>query len=554
MRFLTIFLESFFGCLKASDVISDLGVDTSLTRTPRSAGFARPAQRDADKFNTHAFSSNFASSKTPDNFDPGRSASFSEFLSDPFSVATIISNMKNAISMSFIYSLAESQGASPIGSRSYIGPPFPGESTAPRNLLRVHQSKVNMPLNSISIRWYPSGTLTVSVSQTLTLSTHRISDILVDNLKILQLAPTSKVLISPSGRLVRYLRAAEADSDDFPDSAEKALDGRLNHAARTKKSITDHLALQGMDVKKEEKWVQLQDIEATYRIDQNSRKHVGTGSFLWPAKFCFCRAESLSRGEMQHERDFNEVSENDPLVHAEAWFMAKASREAALEAKRKDDELSAQRLQEAQDAEAEEISDFVPRPTQYLSTQDASGIYPTPPDGLRSQAVGSSVNAESQGLAGEYIDREIINEADGNALLAESPFAVPLGHEATSGRYQEPDDPDLFGELDSGLFAANGLTEADFSFFDEPSVDGEISLHGDLQSASVANREVLESTFSSDRAILNRNAMKDTSDNVATSDLLRSEDIKIEEGGKVSLWQLNFSKTIKILMLAYGRR
>lgn len=516
-------------------MVNDLGVDTPVTKTPRSAGFARPGPADAEKINTHAFSSNFTSSKTPDNFDPARSANVSEFSQGPFSVATIISKMKTAISMSFVHSLAQSQGFSPIGTYSYIGPPFPGDSMSPWNIIRTDQSKVSILLNSISIRWYPSGTLTVSISQTLTPGIQRVSDVLVEGLKTLRLAPTSKVLISPSGKVVQYLRMPEETTNESPDSAARFSHGRLDHVAQTKKSIADHLALHGMNVNEGEKWVQLQNIEAKHRVDQGSGYHFSPGFFLWPAKFCFCKAESLSRGEITNEKDVSEDTEHDPLVHAESWFMAKASREAAIEAKRKNDELSAQRLQEAQDAQAEEtLSDFVPRPTQYLSTQDASGIYPTPPDGLRSQAVGSSINTESQGLASEFIDREIINGAEGEELIAGSPFALPQDHDVTSGGYQDTDDPDLFGELDSGLFAANGLTEADFSFFDEPSIDGEISLHGDLESASMeaANREVEEPGFPSEGGNLNQNATKDTSVNAATGNFLTSKEIKVEEGKK----------------------
>lgn len=520
--------------MKASEIINDLGVDTSVTRTPRFAGYARPGLADTDKFNMHAFSSNLHSFRTPDNFDPTRSANLLETSQPPFSVSTIISNMKNALSMSFIYSLAERQGLSPIGSCSYIGPPLPGDSTSLRNLIRTDQSNTNTSMTSVLIQWYPSGTLTTSISQRLTAGIQRVSDNLVDGSKIQEFVPTSKVLLSPSGRVVQYLGMLEINPNNSLNSAAKALHSRLDHVVKTKQLIAEYLALLGMHVKEEDKWVQLQHIEGTYRIGQSPRSNSSPGSFLWPAKFCFCMAETLVHEEILNEKNVNQDTEKDPLVRAESWYVAKASREAAVEAKRKDDELKAQRLQEAKEIEAEEtLSDFVPRSTQYLSTQDASGIYPTPPDGLRSQAVSTSMTAESQGLASEFIDREIMNE-ERNELLIESPFAVPLGHDTTSRGYQGTDDVDLFGELDSGLFAANGLTEADFNFFDEPSIDGEISVHGELESASaeIGKDENAESGERSDGGRWYNNAAGGISCGTRVGDFLTSEDIRTEEGKK----------------------
>lgn len=513
---------------------SSSGFETPSLRMAKTVGSLRPGQNELERLNAQSFSSNLASSRIFEFDDAVKAKGLLGASPGSFGVTTITSNLMTAISMSLVQSLASRYDLSPIGSRSCIGSLLPRDLTSPRDEIWLDQPQLGISLNSILVRWSSSGTLTTSIFQTVIPWLRRMSEMHADYLQNSILPKTRKILISPSGIVVQYSRELDMQTN-CPDSASTASYRKRDPLVEAKKSIVNQLALQGIHVTEEEKWLQLQHTTSHSvidRISEGSRQHLPAGSFLWPAKLCFYKVESLAYVPTLNSRKISEDTEHDPLVYAESWFKAKAKREEALEAKRKEDERSAQRLQEAQKADVEEnLSDFVSRTTQYLSTQDASGIYPTPPDGLRSQAVGPAVNTDTQALVGELAEKEIMNNAERNGILAGSPFGDVLDPDVTSTRFEEPDEGDLFGDLNSSLFAANGLTEADFSFFDEPRIDDELDLPLDLErtSTGVASHEIPELSLLSDRDILNE-VVEETSGDTAAGDGRARKERKAKSG------------------------
>lgn len=526
---LTVFTESFSGSLKASDVRSSSGIETPSVKMTKSVGSLRPGQNELEKLNTQSFSSNVASTRTFEFNDPVKAKGLPDTPPGSFSNATITSNLIAAISMSLVHSLSTKQDLSPIGTRSCIG-----SLTSQRNEIWLDRLQLGMSLKSILVRWSPSGTLTISFFQTMIPWLQRVSEIPADGLQDPSMAMIRKVIISPSGKIFHYSRELEMQTPSSY-SALTASYRQPDRLIELKKSIANHLALQGIHVTHEEQWLQLHSVtsQPADRKVEGSRQDMPADSFLWPAKLCFYKLESsVHRKTSSHDR-ISEDTEHHPLIYAESWFKAKAKREMALEAQRKEDERSAQRLQESPEADVEEnLSDFVPRTTQYLSTQDASGIYPTPPDGLRSQAVGLPVNPDTQAQASEFIGKENPDSAEGNGIVAGSPFGDALDPDVTSARYEEPDDGDLFGDMHSSLFAANGLTEADFSFFDEPRIDGDLDLPLDLEktSAGFASREVPDLSLLSDCDILNEGAVQKKSGGSTAGDGSASKESKAKPG------------------------
>ena len=464
----------FFGFLKASDMHDKMEPDISALK---SAKTATTTQSDIEKANAQAIAFNTVSNNQSDIYDSPKSKNLPNVSSKTFSIATIIANMSEAISMSIVYSLARIERFSPISNRSCIASHFSGGST---NEIWQDQSNLGGSLTSTLARWSSSGTLTILVSQTLIQGLQRVSDILNKDVGNIELTPASKVLVSPSGRVVRYHKEL-GNSTDFTNLASSYSQDKLNQLKDIKNQIIKQLALLGLRISHDEKWLKLKNDVDIFTANNNTESELTVfprlRSFLWPAKLCFCKVEpSYWEGQPVH-RNFNQRAADNPLAYAESWFKLKSSREEAIQTQRKEDELKTQRLREGHDMEIEGIlTAFTPRVTQYLSTQDTSGIYPTPPDVLRSQAIGLATNAETHVVAVEFGDKEAVVSANSDMQLTRSPFAIVLDTKITSTRYEEPDDTDLFGEMDSGLFAANGLTEADFSFFDEPSIGDELNL------------------------------------------------------------------------------
>lgn len=228
-----------------------------------------------------------------------------------------------------------------------------------------------------------------------------------------------------------------------------------------KLTVADRLAQQGLVTWKTEPWLRL-------RLLQNGDHD----SIVWPASLCLWRIRGRGVVESAHTiADI--VSENasaDPLVRAEDWYASRMDRASILATMRKNEELASS-LQR-QDSESED--DAIPLDDIGLNdnraiTQDMTGVYPTPPDGPPFNAYISSAMPQ-QGTQASAENTSILSaNLVSTSSLAPSPI---LEHE--SAHREEDREESLFGDMDTDLFASNGLTEADFNFFDEPGVYGDI--------------------------------------------------------------------------------
>lgn len=486
-----------FDVLMASDLNLDSGADLSALRTakpvgPIQGGLADP-QRIMQNQGPNTISSNPADLSLLD-------ASPSKF-----GVASIVSNLGEAITASIIYSLAATKNMSPINGRSCIQSLSLGYSISSRPEVWLKHHRLRTSLNSIRTQWSPFGTLTIMLSQKLAPGLRKVSEVLDDGFSLTGFGPNRKILVSPSGQVFQYSRELEFSVD----SPDLVMSPSLYHLFKAKESIANHLALQGIQVTAEDRWILLQDDIRTGSADSIDGSVGGSVSlvrFLWPAKLSFCLIEG-SADALSHKY-INENMEIDPLIWAESWFEGKRGREEAIEAKRKDDDRNAQRVKEAQDLHLDEdIYDFT---MQDLGDQDTRGLFPSPSDGFRSRAEAVANNAERKPPGVEFADPEIVDGAEDGAIPTESPFDNLSHRRTTATRYEHNDDADLFEEMDSGLFAANGLTEADFSFFDEPSIEVEPSLPDDPGAQSETG-DTFDVGLVSDGSILNKNVTNETS-------------------------------------------
>lgn len=424
--------------------------------------------------------------------------------SSTFGVASIVSSLGEAIAASIIYSLAATKSLSPINSRSCIQSLFLGYSVPSRPEVWLEHHRLQTSLNSIRTQWSPFGTLTIIVSRKLVPGLCRVSEVLDGGFALTDFGPICKILVSPSGQIFQY----SSELKFSVDSPDAVLAPSLYHLFKAKESIASHLALQGIHVAAEDRWILLQDHIKTGSadsVDGNMVDSVSLIRFLWPAKLSFCLIEGPA--DALSHKDINEDMGSDPLIWAESWFERRSGREEAIEAKRKNDDWNAQRVKETQNVNPDEdIYDFTMRD---LGDQDASGLFATSSDGFRSQAEAVANNSERKPQRIEFADRETVDGAEDRAVPTESPFDDLSGPNTTATRYEHHDDADLFEEMDSGLFAANGLTEADFSFFDEPSIEVEPGSQDDPEAQSEAGDD-LELNLVSDASMLKKSLVKET--------------------------------------------
>jgi mediator of RNA polymerase II transcription subunit 13 len=114
----------------------------------------------------------------------------------------------------------------------------------------------------------------------------------------------------------------------------------------------------------------------------------------------------------------------------------------------------------------------------YGEAHSAGGVYPTPPDGLSSHHVSSmgSLDASAHAMAeANSLGGSVLGADINNAMSMDQDHANQYGH---ISQFQEKQpfsneisggmEGDLFGDMDDDDFGGNDITDADFSFFDQP--------------------------------------------------------------------------------------
>lgn len=313
----------------------------------------------------------------------------------------------------------------------------------------------------LDIRWSLSGILTVSGH----LQSHPRISTLSDVLKNegtsgrRSIDVGHPVILSPFGS--QYVFAG----------FDKHHSGSLTASGCTKRSTLVLLTRLGIQITSDILWAQLRSPVALSQR-QGSLKPRSSIERWWPAHLCFVMVPADHTSSTEVLEKIADGTFVDPLVKAQQWFLDRDAREAAIEAQRKQDEdrkLEEIRLSESGIDSRLDHDTAIHQPAridQYLSAQEASSIYPTPPDGLMSHIPSSYIHQEStvvpttEGHVAGADDRETTAS---HLLETNSPRTNLSG-----GKFVAGEKPNLFEDMDTDMFEANGLTEDDFNFFDEP--------------------------------------------------------------------------------------
>lgn len=251
-----------------------------------------------------------------------------------------------------------------------------------------------------------------------------------------------------------------------------------------------------------ESWTEVEAV-SSFEIKpmSNSLRHTGleTPQFtarriVWPSKLCFKRSKSSFPSSEEYSR-CSVVPSQDFLEFAERWLSSADSRNKLLGEKEEVNEVSEFQQQQpskplapsSRKADVPEVLDSLARTVNCPDLQSASSVYPTPPDGALIHGLGAMPSSDGFGAAtsdGAYFampqtQNEVLPGEDNGMPSASYPkdpdalmtdfAAQPSDYAIGSGLYDTgADEEDLFGGMDEGNFDSKGITEADFSFFDEP--------------------------------------------------------------------------------------
>ena len=371
-----------------------------------------------------------------------------------------------AISMSISYFLAKTDYYIPLSSNIFLGPRIVED-----HILRygVEYIDSSSPLNSfyLEVQWLSCGTLLIYSYPDHSREWHNLIGRFSGRSRFygseLRLAPFEAVAM-------QYYQ----DPEDFDDKEIMELDEE-SRLQGLKPSILSLLEQHGLQLSEHCEWVRV-NINSTINDLGGSRSDVlSVGSIPWPAHLCFYE----DSGSMtKYNAPFwlwpgLKEGAKDPLKAAETWFLGKDMRDKAMEQKRVENE--AQRRINPQKIFLDEddliLSSGFQNFDRHMDVQGLGGIYPTPPDGSKLQPLGHASDHGLHERPNNHNDTDMLDPVDGqNSVLerTDQQNGLDAVKGMSIGAYGDIVDDDLFGDMDSAMFTAKGITEDDFDFFDEP--------------------------------------------------------------------------------------
>ena len=308
----------------------------------------------------------------------------------------------------------------------------------------------NLPAFLLEVIWQPNGALIIT--------SYPYSDNAWSQVHQASLQTPSQVYLSPFGW--NAVAAKAKGSPERQNSESRLRTGPDSLASGWRRACATLLERQGIHLTQHTRWLNVIPDDDWNVLGSN---HKG---FEWPMHLCFQTRphESIQEHEDDPLWDLERNGTHiDPLSDAEKWFLGKDKRKAAA------NEQQRQRQMEEKDGSghtSEDDDDLLanlrPKNEEVTSLQTPSAIYPTPPDGNKPQVtapVGKHGRSGTEGIAAPNYSN--LNKEE----LTHDPGT---DNEISLGAYNHLEDDDLFGEMEADMFADNGLTEDDFSFFDNP--------------------------------------------------------------------------------------
>ncbi|KAJ5595194.1 Mediator complex subunit Med13 [Penicillium hispanicum] len=431
------------GSISCQDLIKGLSSD-SQNNGAQSAATQRPQQSQS-------------SSRRPDGYSSSAAI-----------YASFISAVTGAISLH----LVRNHGALPLGSRTL----FTAVENVGYESPRIDNgSPFSRPcLTTVNVQLITPGILTISlqtISQSGIIQLCKQSD---DMANMFRVQSGTDIWLCPNGTVARLVTAnIESPAASSPGNATPGYTTMKRR--QWKLDVAQWLMNFGLHIESidEEPWVEIEVWEPFFarlagdarRQGDESQSAFSLKRMLWPARFCFKRTDPSIRSS------WPQSPLEDPLEFAEKWLSNADSLKLnppienvprLEEIQHKDHEMTSPR------ADSMENFESLSRMAQYPDLQTTNLVYPTPPDGAA--AIGMSNVNTSDAYADEHDFVSPAAAPDTTNLIN----AGPSSNQAVgTGRYDASDDDDLFGEMNDRDFGSKGITDADFSFFDDPGLEHE---------------------------------------------------------------------------------
>lgn len=395
--------------------------------------------------------------------------------------AAIYAAFTSAVIGTISLQLARGHGAIPLGSRTLFTAIDKNGYASPA--IDNNDPSALSSLTALQVQLTSVGKLTISSQTVAQAGITRLRNNWDHTSKLLDLEPGTDLWLSPHGTIARLVTASPGSPvSSLPNTPSTA---EASRRIQWKLAVLEWLQRFGLWVTsaEEELWVEIDVWEPlhaklavqTWQPYKESQSAVPLKRILWPARYCFRRTNSTPLG--YGPGAFPIIS--DPVEFAAEWYGLASSIREEADSKF----LSVPQEEQITDQVSPSRSDIpegvesLSRTAQYPDLQTASLVYPTPPDGPVTMGYNNFTPSQTFGedsdigLAPLQRDRNQQND-DQSRNPFDRDVAMDFGPSAGltvgSGLYDTNGEDDLFGEINEKDFGVKGITDADFSFFDDP--------------------------------------------------------------------------------------
>lgn len=328
-------------------------------------------------------------------------------------------------------------------------------------------------LTTLNVQLIASGKLIVSSQTIPQAGLTRLCSPRDDVTDVLGVQPGTDLWLCPNGTIARLV-TANIDSPTVPSPGYSAAENTPAKRTQWKLDVLQWLSNFGLQIDSvdEETWVEVEVWEPLFsrlageawRQSDDSQYGLPLKRILWPARFCFRRVSpSATTSRCQNFLD-------DPLDFAERWSATSSSLKLNQDAQNNPVSESQPRDLEMPSPRNDypENMESLSRIAQYPDLQTINLVYPTPPDGATALGL-NTANSDAFPDDPEFGLPQVPGQNTTIGRPGLSPDDAPAsGLGVGSGLYDASDDEDLFGDINEKDFGSKGITDADFSFFDEP--------------------------------------------------------------------------------------
>ncbi|KAJ5661966.1 Mediator complex subunit Med13 [Penicillium maclennaniae] len=380
--------------------------------------------------------------------------------------ASFISAVTGAISIHLI----RRYGALPLGSRTLFTPVEQVGYESPR--IDSESVLSTSYLTTLNVQLTTAGTVTIAPLTVFQQGIARLCSPSDDISNVLRVQQGSDLWLCPNGAIARLV-TANLESPTVP-SPDYSNPGDFSTKRRQwKLDVVQWLTNFGLQIEsiEEEPWVEVEVWEPffarlageVWRQTEETQSALPLKRMLWPARFCFRRCgQPIQSSWLQDSLD-------DPLEFLGQWSpdadslkpkQNTQSKPTLEEPPVKDHEMSSPRVDNV------EVIESLSRMSQYYDLQTTNLVYPTPPEGATAMGINHTNQSDAFPDDVDFLSPAAAH--DKHTSNTEHPANNPIG----TGKYDASDDDDLFGEMNERDFGSKGITDADFSFFDEPDLEG----------------------------------------------------------------------------------